>query len=500
MAPSSKRVRYLLAVVVAAATILAGVALAAPASAANVDTMTMPGTGTLTVEVTTTPAGDYDPRWIMFTSGSDDSLYLCDTGYCAAQTYTTPVRNAGSVFDFTLGENDGAVQLSGDSYFALQRPSGTTWVFTRAANPSHFTYTVKLTFTAGETTPTPSTNPTPTATPTPTPTPGETPTGPAPRTYVALGDSFASGEGAEESEFGGTTYPDPKVPGSTTGCHRSSTSWAHDVAAKLVGPTVDSWDFVACSGAVVDNLYGLNKTYSAVTGTAEPAQLSYVDRHTYRATLSIGGNDGNYAKIIRACVIDVANNQSDHGCRHKGSAGYRLAQEGMDRFRTGIPVPSLGAGATKQLAQVYFDVANKMAAGGQLVVASYPRMFATSRLGYRTFGVNCKVGTGLGGVGVYISYADAQWLNDLADAADAYIRSSIRDANAALKRARSTVTIDYADSSAQFTDHRLCSGSRWFNGAELTFTVPPRAKQVSFHPNAQGQDAYARAVLAKIRP
>jgi hypothetical protein len=135
----------------------------------------------------------------------------------------------------------------------------------------------------------------------------------------------------------------------------------------------------------------------------------------------------------------------------------------------------------------------------RIVVAGYPRLFATSRLSYRSFGVNCQVGTGLGGIKVYISYEDAQWLNQLADIADSYIRTNVFDAIAALGRAHSTVTVAYADSSAQFTGHRLCSGSRWFNGAELTFIVPPRPKQVSFHPNAQGQDAYARAIMPLLR-
>jgi hypothetical protein len=148
------------------------------------------------------------------------------------------------------------------------------------------------------------------------------------RTYVALGDSFASGEGAEEAEFGNTTFPDPAVPGSTIGCHRSTTSWANDVAAKLVGRSVDSWQFVACSGAVVDHLYGPNPTVND-TGKPALAQMSSVDRTTYRATLSIGGNDANFAKILRACVITPTNNRFDHNCRHKGSEPFRVTARAL---------------------------------------------------------------------------------------------------------------------------------------------------------------------------
>jgi hypothetical protein len=56
--------------------------------------------------------------------------------------------------------------------------------------------------------------------------------GPGP-TYVALGDSFASGEGADENQFfSGTTFPDPKVANGTTGCHRAHTSWGETVKAR----------------------------------------------------------------------------------------------------------------------------------------------------------------------------------------------------------------------------------------------------------------------------
>lgn len=319
-------------------------------------------------------------------------------------------------------------------------------------------------------------------------------------TYLALGDSFASGEGAEEAEFGGTTFPDPKVPGSTTGCHRSTTSWAHDVADALMDTTVRSWNFAACSGAVVDNLYGPNARYAAFTGAAEPAQMDFVDRRTYRATLSIGGNDANFADVLRACVQYPRNDGGGPNCRKKDAKGRRLADEGMARLRNGIPVPSLGRGTVKPLAQVYFDVANGMAPAGRLVVAGYPRLFATSRAGYNG-GLRCKVGTGAGVIPVHMLYADAQWLNGLADEINGYIRAAVADANRTLEQARSTVVIDYADTNAQFTDHRLCSGDRWFNGVELTFPKPParpQPKQVSLHPNAHGQDAYARAVLPRV--
>jgi hypothetical protein len=164
-------------------------------------------------------------------------------------------------------------------------------------------------------------------------------------------------------------------------------------------------------------------------------------------------------------------------------------------------VPALGPGTKLALAQVYFDLANRMAPNGRLVVAGYPRMFATSRWGYdfyRDGRLTCKVGTGVGAIEVRIDYNDAQWLNQLADRANEQIERHVGDANRALQRARSTVRVDYVSTNRAFEDHRLCSGKRWFNGVELTFGPPPKRKQVSLHPNDKGQKAYAGVVVPAV--
>src|SRR5690349_6433900 len=121
--------------------------------------------------------------------------------------------------------------------------------------------------------------------------------------YVALGDSFASGEGANEKFFElGTSFADPRNPGGTTGCHRSSTAWSDLVADQaLKSGLVKKVDYVACSGAVSADLYDDNRTYEHVR-EVEPAQLSYVKRSTVLATLSMGGNDLGFAQILTNCA------------------------------------------------------------------------------------------------------------------------------------------------------------------------------------------------------
>ena len=182
------------------------------------------------------------------------------------------------------------------------------------------------------------------------------PTGSASPDYVALGDSYASGEGAAENQFyPGTTFPDPAVTGATTGCHRSHTSWGEATAnALLKAGKITSWRFVACSGGVTDNLYGINSKYASV-GEIEPPQLDAVTKNTVIATLSMGGNDANFSDILTACAEAFVNGwvaTNGYGCRNPGRTAYKDAVQGLAQITNGISTPSLGPNVTKRLDQV----------------------------------------------------------------------------------------------------------------------------------------------------
>ena len=335
------------------------------------------------------------------------------------------------------------------------------------------------------------------------------PTGSPGLDYVALGDSYASGEGATEDQFyPSTTFPDPAATGTTTGCHRSHTSWGEATAnALLKAGKITSWRFVACSGAVTDNLYGINGNY-AKFGEVEPPQLNAVTKNTIIATLSMGGNDANFSDILSACAEAFVNGwiaTNGYGCRNPGRTANQDAAKGLAQIASGIKTPSLGPDATKKLSQVYLDILSKMNPNGRLIVTGYPRLFASSRAGY-DFGATCKVGTATRIVGqlplvfpVFISYADAQWLNGLADKLNAYIQQYVTAANTALINSGQAARVEFVPVSPAFDNHRICSGARWFNGVEFPGPfrggLMPQPAQVSFHPNKQGQAAYASVVV-----
>ncbi|GIJ73764.1 hypothetical protein Voc01_086810 [Virgisporangium ochraceum] len=107
---------------------------------------------------------------------------------------------------------------------------------------------------------------------------------PAIRNYVALGDSYSSGEGLAPYERGTNT--------TSNSCHRSDQAYPDLVADRLGRGT--TFVFRACSGGRIAALTTSFKT--------EPAQTTWLSGTTDLVTISIGGNDAEWADTIRACA------------------------------------------------------------------------------------------------------------------------------------------------------------------------------------------------------
>jgi hypothetical protein len=344
--------------------------------------------------------------------------------------------------------------------------------------------------------------------PTPT-TPSPSPTAAGPATYVALGDSYASGEGATRFQTG-TSFADPDHPGATIGCHRSDTSWAYGVYDVLKKQKkVQDIDFVACSGAVFDRLYGRNDQFKKVN-EIEPPQLDAVKQHnTVVATLSMGGNDVGFEPVLQACV-SYPRSPGGFGCSRPGTEAYNTAKAGMDALRTQVDTPSSTVSAKTPLPQVYMQIVEQMAAGGTLYVTGYPHLFAGAKRNYprevvvvggRPRVINaCRVGTAGGIAPIRISYEDAFWINQLVDAGDAVINQAVTAANQSLQAKGGAGRVVFVDvRSQQFDQHAICSGDKWFNGVQLSRPNPlPAPMRTSFHPNARGQQEYERILDAVL--
>ena len=142
--------------------------------------------------------------------------------------------------------------------------------------------------------------------------------------YVALGDSYASGLGTRSYLDDGTE------------CRRSTQAYPSLVAASA-GYTLD---FRACSGATVPDV--------------RSAQLGALSASTQKVTVSVGGNDAGFADVLTECALPAWASDCD--------AAIDAAEATIDGS-----LPS-------SLSTLYDEVASR-APSADVVVVGYPRVF-----------------------------------------------------------------------------------------------------------------------------
>ena len=157
---------------------------------------------------------------------------------------------------------------------------------------------------------------------------------PFPR-YVAMGDSYASGEGAPPFEAG---------TDGTNGnwCHRSVNAAAAQFASDP-GPDKRRMELVhvACSGAKVKDLAGYQ-------GNSGP-QYAALTPGTKLVTISIGGNDVGFAPILRNCIVRICLD--------------------LDRYRVGDRIKALGP----KLDEVFTTIKSK-SPQARIMIVGYPHL------------------------------------------------------------------------------------------------------------------------------
>ena len=127
--------------------------------------------------------------------------------------------------------------------------------------------------------------------------------------YVALGDSYSSGEGAGDYELGTDEYWNDDDDGNGffgNRCHRSANAYSRSTS-----PFVEAYlgndvpvgrsSFFACSGAVTQNVSSAGyPRFGEIPQLDNPEVGPDVDL----ITLTIGGNDALFASIILWCLED----------------------------------------------------------------------------------------------------------------------------------------------------------------------------------------------------
>lgn len=308
--------------------------------------------------------------------------------------------------------------------------------------------------------------------------------------YVALGDSYSAGEGVDPYFRDGRDMNGNQPGNIDNRCHRSTTAYStqvgyyYEVASGGGDPGNGkrlnkygsdqnireqndvAWTFLACSGATTDNVRidGVAQNRAAGYRDSLP-QLSHpsVDSDTDLVTITIGGNDVEFAKVLSNCAR----------LPNCDTRGY--VRDVFARIENLHPT----------LVKVYEQIL-ATTNGADVLVLGYPQLFPT-------------------GIDRQTCLELAPFLGE-----QAFLREANVRLNDVIKRAAGEAGVIYLSVNEKFKDHEVCGrkGS-WLNGPDLTFKCVRSLTQFllrngfcsvkflddeSFHPTRIGHQKYAEVI------
>lgn len=326
-----------------------------------------------------------------------------------------------------------------------------------------------------------------------------------PTRYVALGDSFSSGEG-NPPFIQGTDTSSFLGFGSTNQCHRSDAAYGPLIQTDL---KIQSSDFVfqACSGAVmadfVASLPGGSGQWTDGAQLDAIAPANQPSDSTGLVTLSVGGNDVGFPFVMNACVDGALHWQGQKGClaeiKKDLNLGTHLLQQGgtilldthdnsykfcdkacaawysaIDKTVQGFRYQVVTA---PSLAGLYEEI-HQRAPQARIRVLLYPHLFPASPPAQCTVGTYFHLTYG-------VSQSEMTAINSAGDSLDAIISGAVKTASG------QGIDVQAVDTRPGFAGHEVCSAAPWFNGLDVSNQV------YSFHPNALGQQEFANLFEAQ---
>lgn len=236
-------------------------------------------------------------------------------------------------------------------------------------------------------------------------------------TYVALGDSIASGEGVAPYDAG----TDVLFGSARNTCHRSAAAYPRVLYASGL-----ALRHVACSGAELRDL-------TSPQQAGQPAQLDSVTRQTELVTLTIGANDTGAVRAMLRCVV----------------AGLTCESESD---RVNAAVVTFAAALPAVIGQI-----QRRAPKAQVVVTGYPQILPPAAADCAALGP--------------LTPRDRE-------AAVAWFRAETTSLNGVLRAVAATTRSTFVDTEAAFSGHELCTAEPWvlpLTPTDLTGSFHPTA-------------------------
>lgn len=314
---------------------------------------------------------------------------------------------------------------------------------------------------------------------------------------VALGDSYASGEGA------GDYYAWSDNNGSTVrarnACHQSENAWirktALEAGAAPIGVRSDRGDedldfhMLACSGARTEHVlpfYSLDGTTAILNGfgkmgdegqygTVSQLDAGYLDENTTLVTLSIGGNDLGFGDLTKHCFL-----MQDLCLARRVGGGDGVPGTPVMPYTEGILQNEVRWSVTAAVGQV-----REKAPNARIALMGYPSIF--------------------GGLGCVISPLTNTWFGALTG------RLNVMLEDVALANSGGgQQEVLFVDVAEEFVGHGACDVDPAIH--QIVTSVTPgekpsvvifgeefTASQQSMHPKPFGNDLYRDALQAALQ-
>lgn len=260
--------------------------------------------------------------------------------------------------------------------------------------------------------------------------------------YVALGDSYSSGEGV--SPF------DSFTASSSNSCHRSFDAYPVLLAANG-SLDLDDSGFVACSGATTGKV---SNGGSGVGAWGEQKQVDALSAETEVVTITVGGNDIGFSEFASACILSSCSLTTD------------IYDDTLGNIANVLPL------ALEDL----YDTILQEAPNAEVYVLEYP--LVVPEVEPESYTSCALLDSDDPMEDMLAGHHVIELLND-------GIATAVDEANTRNTTSRMHLVSTTFEGSP-FEGHDVCSNDPWFNNISLTEPV-----EYTFHPDEDGQAALA---------
>ncbi len=310
-----------------------------------------------------------------------------------------------------------------------------------------------------------------------------TPPPPASLSYVALGDSVASGEGlnygwrwvmdadSRDGTWQRSSGDEPAWEDPEPQCHRSVNGYPYLVAAKKNLKLTD----LACTGASTGNGILRHRLFDDGTQAAQP-QLGIVQdlydppNPAYDAakpdivSLTLGADDVHFVDFLEKC--------------------YAPVRGGCNRNKNTKEIDALLVTQKNNLHKVLTEIRDRGVAIGKV-----PRVLLTTYYDpFPTTWVSCRDMEPAPGLGASLRPGELDWLRSKLHK----LNENIRTEAALFSNA---ILVDLQD---VMSGHTFCSNAPWVFGASIRTQRNEDQSPAPFHPTIQGQMAIATKIASAI--